>query len=250
MPSSETGATRPADPARRSPLQHAAIALAAPRRAAPSPGRRFAPGSCLDGGHAHRCGLDGAATQRWLLRGPGPSPAGLGLEAGAPGGARTKRRLSRARRAPAKHLSFQHLQAVDVSLDGTRAPGQGYTRFDCCIVFIPPDGEASPGLRLLAKACARSMAAATAAACARSWTSCGASAAVRWASRRRDEPGRPGWRQGLAHRCCHARQGPPRAALPRREALRLAQAAGIGRHRSRTSRVAALLDLTKSRMAV
>jgi hypothetical protein len=60
-----------------------------------------------------------------------------------------------------------------------------------------------------------------------------------------DEPGRPARCQGLIHRLHHVWQGPPRAALPRREPLRLTQPAGIGRHEPITPRVALLLELAK-----
>jgi len=59
------------------------------------------------------------------------------------------------------------------------------------------------------------------------------------------QPGRAARRQGRAHRRRHARQGPPWAALPRREALRVAQAASLGRHGPITPGVAALLELAK-----
>ena len=48
---------------------------------------------------------------------------------------------------PIKHLAFQHLQAVDVPLDGARAPGHGDTGFDGCIVLIQSGGEASQGFQ-------------------------------------------------------------------------------------------------------
>jgi len=59
------------------------------------------------------------------------------------------------------------------------------------------------------------------------------------------QPGRAARRQGRAHRRRHARQGPPWAALPRREALRVAQAASLGRHGPITPGVAAPLELAK-----
>jgi len=48
---------------------------------------------------------------------------------------------------PTTHLAFQHLQAVDVSLDGARAPGHGGAGFDGFIVLIQSGSEASQGLQ-------------------------------------------------------------------------------------------------------
>ena len=59
------------------------------------------------------------------------------------------------------------------------------------------------------------------------------------------QPGRPAGRQGLAHRLSDARQGLPRAALPRREALCQASTARRGRHRTVTPGVAAPLEVAK-----
>ena len=46
----------------------------------------------------------------------------------------------------AKHLAFQHFQAIDVPFHGTCAPGQGDPRFDRGIVLVQPCGEALYGL--------------------------------------------------------------------------------------------------------
>ena len=48
---------------------------------------------------------------------------------------------------PAKHLAFQHLEAIDVPLDRTRAPGQRDPRFDRLIVVAQPGRKASQGLQ-------------------------------------------------------------------------------------------------------
>jgi hypothetical protein len=105
---------------------------------------------------------------------------------------------------PAKHLAFQQFQTIDVPLDGTRAPGQGDTRFDRFIVLREPGakrrrassvlvvarlshGSSCIGCRWrtrVAKSWARSIASATSAACAWSWVSWWTSASVRLAARR------------------------------------------------------------------
>ena len=43
---------------------------------------------------------------------------------------------------PSKHLAFQHLEAIDVSLHGARTPGQGHPGFDRRIVVPQPLGKA------------------------------------------------------------------------------------------------------------
>ena len=48
---------------------------------------------------------------------------------------------------PAKHLAFQHFQAVDVPLDRAGTPGQGDARFDRLIVVAEPVGKALHGLQ-------------------------------------------------------------------------------------------------------
>src|SRR6266446_1015545 len=47
---------------------------------------------------------------------------------------------------PAKHLAFQHLEAVDVPLDWAGTPGQGDTGFDRGIVLIQSCGKAAYSL--------------------------------------------------------------------------------------------------------
>ena len=42
----------------------------------------------------------------------------------------------------AKHLALQHLQTVDVALDGAVAPGQSEPRGDSGQVLLQPAGEA------------------------------------------------------------------------------------------------------------
>jgi hypothetical protein len=46
----------------------------------------------------------------------------------------------------AKHLAFQHFQAIDVPFHGPRAPGQGDSCFDRGIVLVQPCGKALYGL--------------------------------------------------------------------------------------------------------
>ena len=47
---------------------------------------------------------------------------------------------------PAKHLAFQHFEAVNVPLDWARTPRQGHPSFDCLVVLIQSCGEASQSL--------------------------------------------------------------------------------------------------------
>jgi hypothetical protein len=47
---------------------------------------------------------------------------------------------------PAKHLAFQHLEAVNVPLDWARTPRQGHPGFDCLVVLIQSCGEAAQSL--------------------------------------------------------------------------------------------------------
>src|SRR2546427_6324149 len=47
----------------------------------------------------------------------------------------------------AKHLALQHLEVVDVPLDGTRAPGESDARFDRFVVLIQSFCKALQGLQ-------------------------------------------------------------------------------------------------------
>src|SRR4029434_4937370 len=48
---------------------------------------------------------------------------------------------------PAKHLAFQHFEAVDMPLDRAGRPGQGHPGFDRLVVLIQPFRKALPGLQ-------------------------------------------------------------------------------------------------------
>ena len=122
----------------------------------------------------------------------------------------------------AKHLAFQHFQAIDAPFHGTRAPGQGDPRFDRGIVLVQPCGEALYGLHRTSRgrcsqrsrdsgcrwrtscvnAWASSMASVTSACCSRNCASCCASASVRFVSRRSTNQvarrGVKGWHAGSA----------------------------------------------------
>ena len=47
----------------------------------------------------------------------------------------------------AKHLAFEHFEAVDMPLHGTRTPGERDTRLDGRIVITQPVGKALQGLQ-------------------------------------------------------------------------------------------------------
>src|SRR5262249_18303678 len=48
---------------------------------------------------------------------------------------------------PAKHLTFEHLEAIDMPLHGAARPGQGHAGFDGGIVVAEPTRKASYGLQ-------------------------------------------------------------------------------------------------------
>ena len=165
----------------------------------------------------------------------------------------------------AKHLPLQHFQTVNVALDRPGTPRQRDPGFDGLIVLRQSGGKAAqgvqrtiggalqPGIELgrlpLAHELGKVLGQVD------GFGDRGRLRAeldklldfVRGALRftPQHQPGRSAWRQGLGHRLRHVRQGPPWAALPRRETLGLPQAAGIGRDDAIAPRVALLTERAK-----
>ena len=112
-----------------------------------SPHARGRPGrhghlACLDG--AAGCKASGQSRTTGTARGDATAACtcdgarGLTAEALPLAGSQHKAAAEQIKARPAKHLAFQHLEAVDVPLNRTRAPGQGDARFDRRIVVAEP----------------------------------------------------------------------------------------------------------------
>ena len=166
----------------------------------------------------------------------------------------------------AKHLAFQHFEAIDVPLDRAGAPGQGHPRFDRLIVLVQPLAKRcmassvlvvralQPGIEVLGLPLAHEVGKVLREVdglgdlglLRGSWASCWASASVRFASRRSTSQvarrGVKGWHDGLGHDAAGAasrrrwRGGRPWACRKR---------LGIGRDAAIAARVAPLLEVAK-----
>ena len=179
-------------------------------------------------------------------------------------GASRKRQLRRSRRARPNIWRFSILRAMNRPLHRARTPWQCHARFACRIGLREPGGKALQGLQgagqrpacatdparsgccwrtRAAHSWARAIASGSSPCCARNWAQLlRLGFAVHFVSRRRAEPTRPAWCQGLAPRLRPVRERLARAALPRSEARRLAPATGRRRHATITPGIAAVLE--------
>jgi len=198
---------------------------------------RDVPRCSLRQGPPHPRPRSGTATRPPLPgqgRSRAPAGAGRGHEAAA----------HAIEACPAKPLALQQCEAVDRPLDWPAAPGQGDARWDGGVGLIQPGSETSegcqrPGGRTLPPRSAR-----------RRLPRADQGGKMLGQVERLGDLGRlrvalgalPGLRCGALPRMSEPPARWRGAAWPRREALRLAHAAGLRGHRPLTARGAALLE--------
>ena len=166
---------------------------------------------------------------------------------------------------PAKHLALHHFEAIDMSLDRARIPGERHSGFDRLVILVEPGREASYGVhrtcggarepeielhrltltdqrgkvlregdRLSHLGLLR--------------TQHGELLAFRVGALRlasQHQPGGSAWGQRLAEGLRHRWQGLARATVPRGQALGLPQPAGIGGDYPIAPRIATLAEVAK-----